>query len=178
MLMIVVGLVLGLAGMWSVRLALVVAGFGATWLVADAFGAGTGTSLLVALAGGVLALVVAFLASGVLFLAVGAIVGAVVGARLFVLLDTGEASALLAVVFVPAVAGISAVLAGKLRQRFLGWATAIAGAALVLTGIGTLLPDAAGYLADSDEPWKQVASAAIWAATSVAARLFQIRRSE
>ncbi len=178
MLMIVVGLVLALTGVWSLRLVLVAAGFGASWLVADAFGAGTGTSLLIALAGGVLAFVLAFLASSILFHLVGAIVGAVVGARLFVLLDTGEASALLAVVFVPAVAGIFALLAGRLRQRFLGWATAIGGAGLVLTGIGTLLSGSAGYLADTDEPWEQALAAAVWVAASVAARLFQIRRAE
>lgn len=178
MLMIAVGLLLGLTGVWSLRLVLVAAGFGASWLVADAFDAGTGTSLLIALAGGLLAFVLAFLASSILFHLVGAIVGAVVGARLFVLLDTGEASAMLAVVFVPAVAGIFALLAGRLRQRFLGWATAIGGAALVLTGIGRLMPESAGYLADTDEPWKQVVSALAWAAASVAARLFQIRRSE
>ena len=178
MLMIAVGLLLGLAGVWSLRLALVAAGFGATWLIADAFGAGTGTSLLIALAGGALSLVVALLAASILFHVVGAIMGAVVGARLFVLLDTGEASTLLAVVFVPAVAGIFALLAGRMRQRFLGWATAIGGAGLVLSGIGSLLPDTVGYLADSDEPWKQVLSAAAWVAASVAARLFQIRRAD
>lgn len=171
--MIIVGLLLALAGIWSVRVAFLAAGFGASWLIADAFGASPLTGILVALAGGALALVVAFLASGILFFAVGAVVGAVVGARLFVLLDTGDASVLLAVVFVPAVAGIFGVMAGRWRQRFLGWATAIGGAALVLSGIGTLLPDTVGYFADSDEPWKQVASAVVWAALSVGARLVQ-----
>ena len=139
--MVLVGLMLAMAGIWSVRLVLVCAGAGAAWLLADAFGAGTGTGLLVAAAGGLVAFVTGLLAARVLFFVVGLVVGAVIGARLFAILDTGEASVLLAAVFVPAVAVVGGVVVGRWRERMVGWATAIGGAALVLAGLGRVDAD-------------------------------------
>src|SRR4051812_31989114 len=138
--MLIVGLVLALAGIWSVRVALTAAGAGTAWLLADALGSGAVTGLLAAGAGAVLALVVGLLAARVMFFVVGAVVGAVAGARLYAILDTGESSALLAVVFVPAVALVGGVVAERWRERFIGWATAIGGSALVLTGLGLMAP--------------------------------------
>ena len=107
--LVLVGVVQAVGGIWSIRLVLVCAGAGAAWLVADAFGASAGTAALVAAASGLLALLVGVLAARVLFFVVGLVVGAVVGARLFAVLDTGDASVLLAVVFVPAVAVVGGV---------------------------------------------------------------------
>jgi hypothetical protein len=168
--MVLVGLVVALSGIWSVRVAVMAAGAGAAWLLADAFGAGLATGLLAAASGAVLAFLTALLASKVLFFVFGAAIGAVVGARLFVQLDQGEASVLLAVVFVPAVAGCFGVLAGRWRQRFLGWATAVAGAALVISGLGRLAPDTLGALADPTTAAGQAAAAAAWVALAVLAR--------
>jgi hypothetical protein len=173
--MVVVGLLLGLAGIWSVRLALVTAGAGAAWLLADAFGAGVGTGLLIAAGGGVIALLTGVLASRVLFFAVGAVVGAVVGARLFAILDTGDASALLAVVFVPAVALVGGVVVEKWRERFIGWATAIGGAGLVLTGLGRLAPDTLGSLRDPQDTGGQLLAVLAWIALAVVGRVAQRR---
>jgi hypothetical protein len=174
-LMVVVGVVVALAGIWSIRLAVVAAAAGASWLVADAFGTSFVSGLLVAVAGGVLGLLLAILAAKVLFFVMGAAVGAVVGARLFVLLDRGDASVLLAVLFVPAVAGCFGALAARWRRRFLGWATAIAGAALVLGGLGRIAPKTLGFLADSEHPLGQASSAIAWILLTVAARWGQRR---
>jgi hypothetical protein len=174
-LMVVVGVVVALAGIWSIRLAVVAAAAGASWLVADAFGTSFVSGLLVAVAGGVLGLLLAILAAKVLFFVMGAAVGAVVGARLFVLLDHGDASVLLAVLFVPAVAGCFGALAARWRRRFLGWATAIAGAALVLGGLGRIAPKTLGFLADSEHPLGQASSAIAWILLTVAARWGQRR---
>jgi hypothetical protein len=173
--MVVVGLLLALAGIWSVRLALVTAGAGAAWLVADAFGAGVGTGLLVAAAGGVVAFVTGLLAARILFFAVGAVVGAVVGARLFAILDTGDASVVLAVVFIPAVAAVGGVVVEKWRERFIGLATAIGGAGLVLTGLGRWAPDTLGFLRDPQTSAEQLLALVAWAVLAVAGRLVQRR---
>jgi len=60
-LMVIVGVVVALAGIWSIRLTIVAAAAGASWLVANAFGASFATGLLVAVAGGVLGLLLALL---------------------------------------------------------------------------------------------------------------------
>ncbi|HYH71628.1 MAG TPA: hypothetical protein VD764_00305 [Nocardioides sp.] len=173
--MILVGLLVAVAGIWSVRLVLVGAGAGAAWLLADAFGAGTATALLVSAAGGVLAFVTGLLAARVLFFAVGLVVGAVVGARLFTILDSGEASVLLAVVFVPAVAVVGGVVVGRWRERMVGWATAIAGSGLVLAGLGRLQADLPQVLSDPDGYGEQGLAVAAWAALAVLARIVQRR---
>lgn len=173
--MILVGLVLAVAGIWSVRLVLVCAGAGAAWLLADAFGAGTGTGLLIAAAGGLLAFLTGLLAARVLFFVVGLVVGAVIGARLFAILDTGEASVLLAVVFVPAVAVVGGVVVGRWRERMVGWATAIGGAALVLAGLGRVDADLPGFPSDPQGYGEQGFALVSWAALSVLGRFVQRR---
>jgi hypothetical protein len=172
-LMVVVGAVLALTGVLSIRLAVVLAAAGASWLVADAFAASAGTGLLIAAAGGVLGLLLAVFAADALFFVMGLVAGAVAGARLFVLLDRGDASVLLAVVFVPAVAGCFAALASRWRKRFLAWATAIAGAALVLGGLGRLGPEQLRFLAEGEGPVLQSLSVALWIGLTVAARWAQ-----
>lgn len=176
-LMVLIGLMIGAAGIWSVRLVILAAGAGAAWLVADEFGASWETTLLVVASGAVLALVVAVFAAKFLFTAVGALVGAVVGAKLFVIIDRGDASALLAAVFVPAVAGCCAVLAARMRKNFIGWATAIAGAAMVLSGLGLIAPRTLGALHRPETSAGQVVSAAVWLAVALGARVVQRRLS-
>ena len=50
-------------------------------------------------------------------------------------LDGSDTSWLLALVFVPAVAVVAGFLASRYQRPFLEWATAFAGAALVLSGL-------------------------------------------
>ncbi|MCY4728180.1 hypothetical protein NYO98_18015 [Nocardioides sp. STR2] len=172
--LVLVGVLLAVGGIWSIRLVLVCAGAGAAWLVADAFGAGLGTAALIAGASGLLALLVGVLAARVLFFVVGLVVGAVVGARLFTILDTGDASVLLAVVFVPAVAVVGGVALERWRERLVGWVTAIGGSALVLAGLGRVdsdvrvVSDPAGY-------GEQAISVAAWVGLAVLARIVQKR---
>jgi hypothetical protein len=173
--MVLVGLVLALVGLWSVRLILVAAGAGAAWLLADAFGAGAGTALLIAAGGGILAFVMGLLAARILFFVVGVIVGAVVGARLFAILDTGDASILLAVVFVPAMAVVGGVVVEKWRERFIGWATAIAGSALVLAGLGRMGPDSLEVVGDPQGYGEQTFVLVAWVALAVLGRMVQRR---
>src|SRR5262245_54955728 len=136
--LLVVGVLLCFAGALSVRLAVLTAGFGLCWLLADAFGAGFVTGLIIGLVGAGVALVLTVVLSHVVMFATGAIVGAVIGAKLFVVLDDSNPSWLLAAVFVPAVAVICGYLASRYQRAFLRWATAFAGAALMLSGIGLI----------------------------------------
>lgn len=149
--LLVVGCVLCFLGARSLRLGVLAAGFGATWLVADAVNAETGTALLVSTAGAVLAFLVTLLASRLLMFVGGLCVGAVVGARLLVLLTAGTDEGetwLLALVFVPAVALLCGYLTSQFKDRFLAWGTAFAGAALMVAGIGRIGADS------TDELWR------------------------
>ena len=172
--LVVVGVLLAVGGIWSIRLVLVCAGAGAAWLVADAFGASAATSALVAAASGLLALLVGVLAARVLFFVVGLVVGAVVGARLFTILDTGDASVLLAVVFVPAVAVVGGVALERWRERLVGWVTAIGGSALVLAGLGRVDSDVR-VVSDPVDYGEQAISVAAWVLLAVLARIVQRR---
>ncbi|MEV0893721.1 DUF4203 domain-containing protein [Promicromonospora sp. MEB111] len=174
---ILVGLVLCLAGTRSVRLAVFTAGFGVAWTLAEAMNADTGTVLLVALGGGVLAFTLTLIAARFLFFVGGLCVGAVIGAKLFVLVQGGSADVLLAVIVVPAVAFVCALLARRYQRPFLVWATAIGGAALVLSGVGRLWADAAGELWRPDSTAGVVLSLAVWAALAVVGRTVQRRGS-
>lgn len=172
--LVLVGVLLAVGGIWSIRLVLVCAGAGAAWLVADAFGASAGTSALIAAASGLLALLVGVLAARVLFFVVGLVVGAVVGARLFTILDTGDASVLLAVVFVPAVAVVGGVALERWRERLVGWVTAIGGSALVLAGLGRVDSDVR-FVSDPGDYGEQAISVAAWVLLAVLARVVQRR---
>ena len=138
---LLVGLALCFAGARSVRLAVIIAGFGATWLLADLFGASASTALIVSVVGALGALVLSLLFARLVFFVAGALVGALLGARIFGLLVGEDARAgdwVLAVVFVPAVGVVAGWLANRFRRRFLMWATAAAGASMIISGIGRL----------------------------------------
>jgi hypothetical protein len=170
---ILIGLVLCLGGSLSVRLAVFAAGFGAAWTLAAALDADTGTTLLIGLGGGVLAFVLTLLAARFLFFIGGLCVGAVIGAKLFVLAQGGGADLLLALVVVPAVALVCALLARRFERPFLVWATALGGAALVLSGVGRLWADAAGELWRPESTAGVVLVAVLWVVLAVIGRSVQ-----
>ena len=158
--MIVIGLVLGLAGGWSIRTVLMLVGFGAGWLLAERLrrqlpgdpgdrprrrlsrGWWSGSrrpscSSWSAASSGLL-----------------------VGARLFRLLEGGDGNLLLAVVFIPAIGIAGGWLAEKTREGFVAWGTSIGGAALVLAGLGVLVSGLA-WLRDPSETWQAVVGAVV-----------------
>jgi hypothetical protein len=136
--LIVLGLILCFAGARSVRLAVLASGFGAAWLLANVFGASLVSGLLIALAGAAAALVLTLVMSKVVMFIAGCIVGAVVGAKLFVALAGSDTTWLLAAFFVPSAALVSGFLAARFQRRFLVWATAFAGAGVLLSGVALL----------------------------------------
>jgi hypothetical protein len=173
--LLVVGALLCFAGALSVRLAVLTAGFGLSWLLADVFGAGLGTGLIIGLAGAGVALILTLVLSHVVMFATGAIVGAVIGAKLFVVLDDSNPSWLLAAVFTAAVAIVCGFLASRYQRTFLRWATAFAGAGLMLSGIG--LEDGL-HLQAMHHPSStggSVALTVVWVALGLAGRTVQER---
>jgi len=170
--MIVLGLVLGLAGGWSIRTVLRLVGFGAGWLIANVFDATLLVTLVIALVTAFFAWLMVRLAATVVFFVVGLLVGGLVGARVFRLLEGGDGNLLLAVVFIPAVAIAGGWLAEKSRDRFVAWGTSIGGAALVLAGVGALV-NGLSWLRDPSQTWQAVFGVAAWVALSVAFRFSQ-----
>jgi hypothetical protein len=175
---ILIGLALCLAGARSVRLAVLAAGFGVAWTLAEAFGADTGTALLIALGGAVLAFVLTLLGARLLFFVGGLCVGAVIGAKLFVLMQGGSADLLLVLIVVPAVALMCALLARRFERPFLRWATALGGAAMVLSGVGRLWADAAGDLWRPESTAGVVLVLALWIVLAIVGRTAQKRGSK
>ncbi|QDP96796.1 DUF4203 domain-containing protein [Microlunatus elymi] len=139
--LLVIGLALCFFGVVSIRLGIALAGFGAAWLLADALGASSTWTVVVACAGAAAALICTMLMTHFLFFIGGVCAGAIIGAKAFVLFNGPGSGWLLAVIVVPIAGLIGGFLANHWRRRFLRWATAFAGAALVLSGLGRIGPD-------------------------------------
>ena len=170
--MIVIGLVLGLAGGWSIRTVLMLVGFGAGWLLANVFDANLLVTLVIALVGA--ALSPGWWCGWRRPSCSSSSAGSwapLVGARLYRLLEGGDGNLLLAVVFIPAIGIAGGWLAEMTNERFVAWGTSIAGAALVLGGIGTRSPG--GLAAPPDEAWQAVVGTVAWIALSLAFRFSQ-----
>lgn len=170
--MIVIGLVLGLAGGWSIRTVLTLAGFGAGWLLANVFGASLLVTVVVALVAAGVAWLLVRVAATLVFFVVGALVGLLVGARLFRLLEGGDGNLLLAIVFIPAIGIAGGWIAEKTRERFVAWGTSIGGAALLLAGLGVSV-SSLSWLRDPNEAWQAIVGVVAWVALSVFFRLSQ-----
>jgi len=162
--LLLVGLVLCFAGARSLRLTVLVAGFGLGWLLADAFGANVATKFAVAAVAALALLVLSIVMSRFVIFLVGAAVGAVIGARLFALLGGDDPSWLLAVLFVPTFGLVAGFLAQRMGRGFLRWATAIAGAALIMSAVGSMFSDDLGLLQSPDGPVQSAVHAVVWAA--------------
>ena len=174
--LLVIGLVLCFAGARSLRLTVLVAGFGLCWLLADAFGAGVATTFLVAAVGAIALLVLSIVMSRFVIFLVGAAVGAVIGARLFALLGGDDPSWLLAVLFVPTFGFVAGFLAQRMGTKFLRWATAIAGAALILSAVGSMFRDDLGLLQTPDNPTQSMLHTIVWVVLAVVGH--QVQRAQ
>jgi hypothetical protein len=165
--LVLIGLVLGFVGVRSLKLSMALVGFAAGWFLADVFDSSATTDILIGLAGAVSAFLLTLFAARLIFWLLGAVTGVVVGAKLFFVVDQGDSSLVLAFVFIPAVAIAGAFLAEKMRHRFMRWATAAAGAALTLSGLGLVAPSSLGFLRDPQKPSTQTMSFVIWVALGI-----------
>jgi hypothetical protein len=166
-LLILLGALLCFRGAASLRLTVLAAGFCGAWILAEAFGASLGVTLVVAAVCALAALVLTLIFTRFLFFIAGAGVGLLIGTRLFTLLSpgshNGRGDLLLGIVFVPAVAIVCGFLANHWRHGFLVWTTALAGSALVLGGIGHLGPGPS-ELSRPGSPTSSTITGVVWLA--------------
>jgi hypothetical protein len=173
--LLLVGVLLCFAGALSARLAVLAAGLSVSWLLADVFGASFLTGLLIGIAGGVVALVLTIVLSHIVMFVTGALLGAVLGAKLFIAFDGSDPSWLLAVFFVPAIGITCGFLASRYQRAFLRWATAFAGAALVLTGLGMFDSSSLDMLYRPDSTADALLLTVAWVALGLAGHAVQGR---
>jgi hypothetical protein len=163
--LLLLGALLCFWGATSLRLTVLAAGFAGAWVLAEAFGASLAVAAVVATVSALAVLVLTLVFARFLFFIVGAGVGVLIGARLFTLLSSRSASGhgdvLIGLVFVAAVAVVSGFLANHWRRWFVVWTTALAGSALLLSGIGHLGPGP-GELSRPGSTTSSVISAALW----------------
>jgi hypothetical protein len=162
--LLAVGLLLCFAGVRSLNLALLASGFAVGWLLTEPFGADLLTALVVAVAAAVAAWIVAHLVFRVALFFVGGLAGAVIGAKVFGLLQPPGGSVLLAVLFVAAAGFIGGIATQHFRQPALAVVCALGGAGLVLSGLARAFPDTLGFLRIPTTAWQSVVATVIWLA--------------
>ena len=159
-----VGLLLCFAGLASVHLAVLASGFALGWLVAESLGGSVAVVTIVAACAAVVAWILATLVFRAGMLVVGAIAGGVIGAKLYGLLEGSDGNAVLAVLFVVAVALLTGLAAQRFHESALVWACAFGGAGLALSGLARIWPSTLGFLRTPDTTAEAVIDAAAWIA--------------
>ena len=137
-----VGLVLCFSGRRSLQVAVLACG----WLVAEGLGAQLLTTAVVAVVAALASWAVTRVVFGAAVFFVGALAGGVVGAKLFGLLQQGEGSRVLALLFVVAMAIVVGVATQRFRTVMLTAVCALGGAGLALSGLAWAFPRYLGFL--------------------------------
>ena len=163
-----VGLLLCFAGVASLHLAVLASGFALGWLVAESLGGSVAVTAIVAGCAAVVAWILATLVFRAALLVVGGVAGGVIGAKLYGLLEGGDGNAVLATVFVLAVAVLTGLAVQRFHQTALIGACAFGGAGLALSGLARLWPGTLGFLRNPDTTAEAVIDAAAWLVLGVA----------
>ena len=120
--LIVIGVIECFFGARFLRTCVLVAGFGLGWFLAEVFDAGLVTTFVVALVCGGAALVVTLLFARFVMFVVGMLVGGIVGAKLFLLVEDDNPTWALAIP--PALGVLGCLILTKSRSAYLGLGTA------------------------------------------------------
>ncbi|TJZ78004.1 DUF4203 domain-containing protein [Rhodococcus oryzae] len=171
---LLVGVVLCFWGIGSLHVAVLAAGFGLGWLIADLFNASLTTLILFALIGAVASWVVTTLIFKFSAYFIGGLTGAMAGAKIADVLQPGDNNWALSGIVILAVAVASAFLADKYRARALLWLTSIGGASMILAGLGRT-SDTLAFLHEPEAGWEQITSTLLWIALSAAGWIVQRR---
>lgn len=171
-----VGLLLGFYGRRSLQVAVLASGFALGWLLAEGLGAGLPTTAAVAVAAGLAGWAITRVVLGAAVFFVGALAGGVVGAKLFGLLQRGEGSVVLALLFVAAMAVVTGMATQRYRGALLAAVCALGGAGLALSGAARLFPDLLGFLRVPPTPGLAAVAALVWLALAVTGWGAQQRR--
>jgi hypothetical protein len=172
---VAVGLVLCFLGARSIHIALLASGFALGWLLADAFSATPLASLVFGLIAALAAWALARLIFGLALFIVGALAGAVVGAKLFAFLQQGQGSVVLAVLFVAATGFVAGVATRRYRGTVLAAACSLGGAGLVLSGLARAFPQTMGFLRTPQSPAMAALGTLIWIVLAVLGWVLQRR---
>lgn len=168
-----VGALLCYAGARSVHIALLASGFALGWLITESFNASFLTDLVVGLAVAAATWVLAHLIFKVALFCIGGMAGAVIGAKIFGLLQPGERSVLLVVLFVAAAAFIGGLVTQRFQRAALVALCALSGAALVLSGLARTFPHALGFFLDPVQVWQAVVDGLAWLTLAVSGFVVQ-----
>ncbi|KAA9162589.1 TMEM198/TM7SF3 family protein [Amycolatopsis acidicola] len=159
-----VGLLLCYAGVRSVNLAVLASGFAIGWLITEPFSATFLTALIVGLACAVGAWVLAHLVFRVALFFVGGLAGAVIGAKVFGLLQPEDRSVVLVIIFVAATGFLGGLVTQRFRRPALAAICALGGAALVLSGLARSFPHVFTFLRNPAGNWQAAFAAIVWVA--------------
>lgn len=171
---VLLGALLCFWGIKSMHLAVLAAGFGLGWLIADLFDVSVATLVLFGLIGAVVSWVVTSLIFRFSTYFIGGLTGAMAGAKLADVLQHGDNNWALSGIVIVAVAVASAFLADRFRARALLWLTSIGGASMMLTGAGSII-GALAFLRHPAPGWQQVTSTLVWIGLAAAGWIVQRR---
>ncbi|MBM7774278.1 hypothetical protein JOD54_004482 [Actinokineospora baliensis] len=157
-----VGIVLCFFGVRSLHLAVVASGLALGWLLAEPFDAGQGAALIIAVAVAALAwvLVVVVFRTGLFF--IGALTGAIIGAKLLGLFQGTDI--VLAILFAASTGFLTGLAVQRYRLPMVALACALGGAGLALSGLAWTFPDALGFLREPAAGWQAVVAGTAWIA--------------
>lgn len=172
---VLVGLVLCFFGVFSLHLQVLATGFGLGWLLGDLFGTSATTELLLGLMAAVTVWILATLVFKAAALFIGGITGAVIGAGISGIVQTGDRNVALGMLLVLVFAAMCALLADRYRERSLLWLTTLGGAGIVLVGLARAGPGTLGFLRGADTVTEQVVTTLLWAGLAVAGWVTQRR---
>lgn len=172
---VLVGLVLCFFGVFSLHLQVLATGFGLGWLLGDLFGTSATTELLLGLMAAVTVWILATLVFKAAALFIGVITGAVIGAGISGIVQTGDRNVALGMLLVLVFAAMCALLADRYRERSLLWLTTLGGAGIVLVGLARAAPGTLGFLRGADTVTEQVVTTLLWAGLAVAGWVTQRR---
>ncbi|QBR91131.1 DUF4203 domain-containing protein [Nocardioides euryhalodurans] len=175
--LIALGAVLCFLGARFLRVTILVAGFGLGWMLTELFDADLQTQVLVALGAAVTAFVVTLVIRSILLFVAGAVVGAVIGARVYALLAGGEGDPdlVLGLVFVPTIALLGGFLGDRYQRRLLVWGTAVAGAAMILSGVGRAGSSSTELFWRPQTTWGTAVFLVAWVGLALVGQRFQHR---
>jgi hypothetical protein len=160
----------------SLNLAVLASGFAVGWLITEPFNASVITALIIALAAAAGAWILAHLVFRVALFFVGGLAGALVGAKIFGLLQPDNRSVVLVILFVAATAFIGGFVTQRFRRVALAVVCALGGAVLVMSGLARTFPGTLGFLRDPDAAWQAVTAALAWIALAAAGWVTQRQR--
>ncbi len=174
-LLLVVGVVLCFAGVRSLRLTGLCAGFALGWALAHLLQAGPVVGLVVAVAGAIIGLVfVSFVFRWAMWL-LGGVADVTIAIKISVHVALGQGNALVAVLFAAAVGVITGFLADRHRRPLLAALTALSGASVVVNAVGTLFPTVLGFLDQPTTSVESVVATCAWVLLALAGWLVQRR---